>query len=85
MSALFEQVKQCVADVTVQRVDRVVAAADGDVSTADAANDVYDSLKARSYASGPGVPRDWAVPASVPLPTAWDNPNHWMFNFPEPY
>ena len=29
--------------------------------------------------------RDWPVPTSVPLPTAWDNPNHWMYNFTDPY
>ncbi len=55
VSALLDRAKQCVADVTVQTVDWVVAAADGDVSIPDAANDVYDSLKPRSYASGPGA------------------------------
>ena len=29
--------------------------------------------------------RDWPVPLEMDLPTAWDNPDHWMHNFADPY
>ncbi|MHC4620288.1 MAG: type II secretion system protein [Planctomycetota bacterium] len=27
--------------------------------------------------------RDWKIPRELPMPTAWDNPTHWMSGFPE--